>query len=111
LEPQHEDNEDSDFNLYVADHQDDESQNEEDGEEGGIHSLAIVVVVASFIIRRIRLGITDVVIRHLDVCCPLSHLGYRDRFGLAHPHLQAQAQAQSYKDSPQQFYFQHSDLD
>ena len=33
LEPQKEDNEDSDFNSYAADHQDDEDQNEEDEED------------------------------------------------------------------------------
>jgi hypothetical protein len=119
LEPQHEDNEDSDFNSYVADHQDDEDQNEEDGEGDGY----------PFPRYRRRSGEF-----HFQTHTPRyygrSHTPPRGVLptqpprlqgqirtqssmeilrGLAHPH--PQAQPQPYEDSRQQFYSQHSDLD
>ena len=49
-----------------------------------IHSRVTVVLVASFIFRRTHLrDIMDVAIPRIEVCCPLTRLGYRDRFGLS----------------------------
>ena len=120
LEPQHEDSEDSDFN--VVDHQDDEDQNEEDEEEGDGYP---------FPRYRRRSGEF-----HFQTHTPRyygrSHTPPRGVLptqpprlhsmgqirtqssmevlrGL--PHAHGQAQPQPYTDSRQQFYSQHSDLD
>lgn len=118
LEPQQEDNEDSDFNSYAADHQDDEDQNEEDEEEGDDNP---------FPRYRRRSGEF-----HFQTHTPRyygrSHTPPRGVLPTHPPRLQGQIRTQSsmevlrglthsqdqtqpYKDSRQQFYSQHSDLD
>ena len=117
LEPQHEDNEDSDFNSYAADHQDDEDQNGEDEEGDG------------YPFPRYRRRSGEI---HFQTHTPRyygrSHTPPRGVLpthppplqgqirtqssmevlrGLAHP----QVQPQPFKDSRRQFYSQHSDLD
>jgi hypothetical protein len=118
LEPQQEDNEDSDFNSYAADHQDDEDQNEEDEEDGDGYP---------FPRYRRRSGEFHIQ-AHTPRYYGRSHTPPRGVLPTHPPRLQGQirtqssmevlrspahpqAQPQPYKDSRQQFYSQHSDLD
>ena len=120
LEPQHEDNEDSDFNSYVADHQDDEDQNEEDEEVGDGYPFPRYRRRSGefqFQTHTPRYyGRSHTPPRGVLPTQPprLQSMGQirtqssmEELRGLAHPH----PQAQPCKDPRQQFYSQHSDLD
>ena len=120
LEPQHEDNEDSDLN--VVDHQDDEDQNEEDEEgdnypfpryrrrSGEFHFQTHTPRYYGRSHTPPR-GVLPTQPPRLQSMGQIRTQSSMEGLRGLLPHAHAQAQPHPYTDSRQQFYSQHSDLD
>lgn len=121
LEPQHEDNEDSDYNPHVADRQDDEDQDEEDEEGDGYPFPRYRRRSGEFHFQTHTpkyYGRSHTPPRGVLPTQPprLQSTGQiRTQSSMevlrGHSHSHSQPQPQPCTDSRQQFYSQHSDLD